>query len=365
MQATGLDPFPDRPAGKLSGGMKQRLSLCLAQIHNPDLLILDEPTTVADRLSRQQFWDLIYRIRMMRPGMSVIVATSTPDQVREQAGQPALEQAFIALLPETARQGRRDVVVPPRTHLDGPPDFGRMLMRDERAKVRIAIDAAMPFRAETARSYLQGLALSYMTDQTERRYGEVVATSGATVETRFRCNQAFKSVFAIVPSVILPMLVLIPAMMGVVREKETGFIANFLSTAVTLTEFVLGKQLPYVMIAFISILTLLVVAYGVFQVPIRGVWHGLSGEQSSICVGDDGVRGADLDIYQNPSCRQLCRRNHCYHSGGQFLGPADAIVLAVWWWLADLAGVSGVVVSADQRRHLYQRTAQPVGRSAC
>lgn len=56
LNATGLAPFPDRPAGKLSGGMKQKLSLCCALVHEPDLLILDEPTTGVDPLSRRQFW---------------------------------------------------------------------------------------------------------------------------------------------------------------------------------------------------------------------------------------------------------------------------------------------------------------------
>ena len=69
-------PFRDRPAGKLSGGMKQKLSLCCALIHDPDLLILDEPTTGVDPLSRRQFWELIDRIRADRPGMSVLVATA-------------------------------------------------------------------------------------------------------------------------------------------------------------------------------------------------------------------------------------------------------------------------------------------------
>jgi ribosome-dependent ATPase len=61
LEATGLAPFPDRPAGKLSGGMKQKLSLCCALVHDPDLLILDEPTTGVDPLSRRQFWDLVDR----------------------------------------------------------------------------------------------------------------------------------------------------------------------------------------------------------------------------------------------------------------------------------------------------------------
>ncbi len=69
LAATGLDPFPDRPAGKLSGGMKQKLGLCCALIHDPDLLILDEPTTGVDPLSRRQFWELINDIRANRPNM--------------------------------------------------------------------------------------------------------------------------------------------------------------------------------------------------------------------------------------------------------------------------------------------------------
>ena len=137
LTATGLDPFPDRPAGKLSGGMKQKLSLCCALIHDPDFLILDEPTTGVDPLSRQQFWDLIDTIRARRPQMSVIVATAymeeaerfdwlaamdegkviaegTPDEIKARAGKPSLEEAFIALLPEEKRQGYQSVEVPPR-----------------------------------------------------------------------------------------------------------------------------------------------------------------------------------------------------------------------------------------------------------
>ena len=80
LDATGLAPFPDRPAGKLSGGMKQKVSLCGALVHEPDLLILDEPTTGVDPLSRRQFWTLIDDIRKGRPGMSVMISTAYMDE---------------------------------------------------------------------------------------------------------------------------------------------------------------------------------------------------------------------------------------------------------------------------------------------
>jgi ribosome-dependent ATPase len=137
LTATGLDPFEDRPAGKLSGGMKQKLSLCCALINDPDLLILDEPTTGVDPLSRGQFWDLINTIRARRPQMSVMVATAYMDEAQrfdwlmamddgkiiahgtlqellDKAGETTLDEAFIALLPEEKRALHRKVIVRPR-----------------------------------------------------------------------------------------------------------------------------------------------------------------------------------------------------------------------------------------------------------
>ena len=137
LESTGLAPFRDRPAGKLSGGMKQKLGLCCALIHDPDLLVLDEPTTGVDPLSRRQFWSLIKRIRQEREGMSVIVstaymeeardfdwliamdagrilATGTPTELMASTGTPDLDAAFIELLPEAKRAEHRDLVVPPR-----------------------------------------------------------------------------------------------------------------------------------------------------------------------------------------------------------------------------------------------------------
>ena len=136
LNSTGLAPFRDRPAGKLSGGMKQKLGLCCALIHDPELLILDEPTTGVDPLSRAQFWDLINSIRQRQTNMSVLVATAymeeaerfdwlvamnagevlatgSAQQLREKTNSATLEQAFIALLPEAQRQAHKPMVIPP------------------------------------------------------------------------------------------------------------------------------------------------------------------------------------------------------------------------------------------------------------
>lgn len=135
--STGLAPFRDRPAGKLSGGMKQKLGLCCALIHDPQLLILDEPTTGVDPLSRAQFWELINSIRQRQPEMSVLVATAymeeaerfdwlvamnagevlatgSAEELKAQTHSQTLEQAFIALLPEAQRKAHKEVIIAPR-----------------------------------------------------------------------------------------------------------------------------------------------------------------------------------------------------------------------------------------------------------
>ena len=142
--STDLTAFRDRPAGKLSGGMKQKLGLCCSLIHDPDLLILDEPTTGVDPLARRQFWELIARIRIRRPQMSVLVATAymdeaegfdwlvamnagkvlatgTPDELRRRTQQTTLEGAFIQLLPEEMRRGHKEPVILPYQSKGGPP----------------------------------------------------------------------------------------------------------------------------------------------------------------------------------------------------------------------------------------------------
>ena len=73
-----LVPFKDRPAGKLSGGMKQKLALCCALIHKPKLLFLDEPTTGVDPVSRREFWDILKDIQ--HKGVTVVVSTPYMDE---------------------------------------------------------------------------------------------------------------------------------------------------------------------------------------------------------------------------------------------------------------------------------------------
>ena len=136
MEATRLTPFADRAAGKLSGGMKQKLSLCCALVHSPDLLILDEPTTGVDPLSRRQFWALVDDLRREHSGMTVIVATAYIEEAQRferllamdagrllenkptadvlaDYGTDVLEEAYVKMLPPEKQQGSGGLDITP------------------------------------------------------------------------------------------------------------------------------------------------------------------------------------------------------------------------------------------------------------
>ena len=136
MEATRLAPFSGRAAGKLSGGMKQKLSLCCALVHSPDLLILDEPTTGVDPLSRRQFWALVDDLRREHAGMTVIVATAYIEEAQRFErllamdagrllenkptadvlagyGTDVLEEAYVKMLPPEKQQGSGGLDITP------------------------------------------------------------------------------------------------------------------------------------------------------------------------------------------------------------------------------------------------------------
>ena len=134
LDATGLTPFAERAAGKLSGGMKQKLSLCCALVHDPELLILDEPTTGVDPLSRRQFWQLVAELRAETPGMTVLVATAYMEEAEQfdyllaldagrvlacrpmaevLSGGITLEAAYVAMLPAERRSPWHDEMLTP------------------------------------------------------------------------------------------------------------------------------------------------------------------------------------------------------------------------------------------------------------
>jgi len=399
-------------------GLRQRLQLAVAVLHRPEVLILDEPTSGVDPVAREAFWRILMelsrrdgvtiflsthfmneaercdRISLMHAGR--VLAVGTPAELTATRGAARLEDAFIAYLAEAmpeagkaagaageagatpdmadaaaaapprrldwsrawayARREAMEIMRDPlrlafallgplllmltfgygisfdvenltyavydqdRTResrdyaesfagtaifkeqaplsdvadaerrlgvgaltlaIEIPAGFGRDLLQGRQPAVSVWIDGAMPFRADTARGYVEAVTLAYVAEQMRRRLGNAPSLLPINIETRFRYNQDFKSIYAIAPGILMLMLALIPAMLtavGVVREKETGAIANFRATPVNQVEFLFGKQLPYAGIALLSFLTLMALILYVFAVPVRG--SGLA-----LCLG--------------------------------------------------------------------------------
>ena len=411
----GLREVADVEPESLPLGIRQRLQLAVAIQHRPEMLILDEPTSGVDPVARDQFWEYLIdlsrndrvtifisthfmneamrcdRISLMHSGK--VLAAGTPPELIAARHAKSLEEAFIGFLedaaglahkgekaaepapaaeakvfapPKAAGSGfsiprlwayaRREAVeimrdpvriafalfnpiilmfaigygisfdvehlrwavfdqdrsLESRQFLDSfqnpkyfdrkpdratadqivsglrsgdlkfavevPTNFGHDLITQQTPEIGAWISGDMPFRAETTRSYLGGVMQSYLADLSARLTGKPSSFSLINIEERYRYNQSFKSIYSEVPSTIMVMLILIPAIMtalGVVREVETGSIANFRSTPVTRVEFLLGKQLPYVLIGVLSFVTLVVLAIFVFGVPVKGSWAAL------------------------------------------------------------------------------------------
>ncbi|TCM60453.1 ribosome-dependent ATPase [Acinetobacter calcoaceticus] len=159
-----------------------------------------------------------------------------------------------------------------------PPGFSKDVARGEAVKVGAWIDGAMPSRAETVRAYVQGIHASWLTQQYRQLTGQNLGSS-VTVETRFRYNPDIRSLPSMVPAVVPLLLLLIPAMLtalSVVREKELGSIVNLYVTPVRRSEFLLGKQLPYIVLALLNYLLMCLLVVTVFDVPIKGSFWTLT-----------------------------------------------------------------------------------------
>ena len=154
-----------------------------------------------------------------------------------------------------------------------PPNFGRDIARGTPVQIGVWVDGAMPNRAETVRGYVQAMHLAWLQEMASRQASPNRDTSLISIETRYRYNPDVKSLPAIVPAVIPLLLMMIPAMLSalsVVREKELGSIINLYVTPTTRSEFLLGKQLPYIVLGMFNFFLLCALSVFVFGVPHKG-----------------------------------------------------------------------------------------------
>lgn len=159
-----------------------------------------------------------------------------------------------------------------------PPNFGKHLAKGYHEEVAAWIDGTFPFTAETIYGYVQGLHYGYIQNVYKESFG-LEMESNLNILIRYRYNQDFKSIYSMVPAVVSLLLIFIPSILmalSVVREKELGSIMNFYATPTTKLEFLLGKQIPYIVVSMISYFGLVALAIFVFDVPLKGSFFTIS-----------------------------------------------------------------------------------------
>lgn len=393
-----LQEYEEYLVADLPLGIKQRLSLATAVIHKPKMLILDEPTSGVDPISRDIFWEFLLqlsrkdgvtifisthfmnegsrcdRISLMHQGK--VLASDTPLKLMQNKGKNDLEEAFIEYLtqedenisisnnnsnylkPSIKNNEKRfsfirafgyankeylelikdpirvvfaffgtiilmlvmgygismdvenlkfavldhDKTPQSRDYIHNisgsryfieqnelssyedldyklksgqinlaieiPPNFAKDLLRSNQPEIGVWIDGTQAFRAETIKGYVQGLHFDYLLHLYQENKSSLV-----DIQARYRYNQDFKSIYSMIPAIIPMLLVFIPAILmaiSVAREKELGSIINFYTTPVTKVEFILGKQIPYIIVGLISFSGLLLICLIVFEVIPKG-----------------------------------------------------------------------------------------------
>lgn len=181
-----------------------------------------------------------------------------------------IEQPPLASYDELDRRMRSGELA---VAIEIPPNFGRDIARGTPAQIGVWVDGAMPSRAETVKGYVQAMHQSWLQEAASRQPNPVKQIGLLNIETRYRYNPDVKSLPAIVPAVIPLLLMMIPSMLSalsVVREKELGSMINLYVTPTTRSEFLLGKQLPYIALGMLNFLLLCALSVFVFGVPLKG-----------------------------------------------------------------------------------------------
>ncbi|HOW50155.1 MAG TPA: ribosome-associated ATPase/putative transporter RbbA, partial [Rubrivivax sp.] len=185
-----------------------------------------------------------------------------------------IEQPPLADYDDLDRRMRRGELA---LAIEIPPGFGRDVARGTPVAIGAWFDGSMPMLAETVQGYIQGMHQHWLAGQARMGPGGAAAAP-VTVQSRFRYNPDVKSLPSMVPAVIPMLLMMLPAMLtalAVVREKEMGSIVNLYVTPVTRSEFMLGKQLPYVGLAMLNFALMTLLAVTVFDVPVTGSFFAL------------------------------------------------------------------------------------------